>query len=1239
MSMFSRFLGRVGVVALLGCLSLFCAVGVRAQNTADIVGTVTDTSGGVLPGASVTLTNTGTNVSQNAVTTSSGDYVFTLLQVGTYTVKVEDKGFKTFAAASISVSAGDRARVDAKMEVGDVTQTVEVQASAAPALQTDSSGLGTLVPSQSVEDLPLDGRNIVKLVQLSAGTTEGSPGSIALGQRPDDRRQTSAYSVNGQSDYQNNNMIDGMDNNERIIGTIGVRPSIDAIQEVSVATNKYDATVGRTSGGVVDVITKSGTNAFHGSAFEFFRNRALNANPNWAFNGTSAPNPAFRQNQWGASLGGPIRKDKTFFFGDYEGLSYATGLPAALYTVPTYCEKGLRVCPDGKTQVGDFSDTTYISQPGGGSVAGPVGPDITPTSTIGLSFFNMYPLPTCGPGAAQACSSGTGLTNNYTSSPVKTQTSKTYDGRIDQHFSEKDTLFGRFTYNAETTISPNGFPNVCLNANGTLNTASPCGGVVVDPVVTSYAGPNNEVQAALALSYVHIFNPNLLLNLKAGAFRSAILSNPANQGTNVSNKLGFPCNSISCINFANSASGLVHMAATSLNGGPSYTTIGDTTFIPLYEFDTAFQYSAGLTWNKGAHSIRFGLGLIRRRATIAQSNAPQGQFSFTGAYTGVALGDLLTGAAATQSRTNALVQPGFRMWEPSGYVQDDWRAKSWLTLNIGLRYDIFTPFTEVHGRMSNYNPYIGLLSSPSIPGIQQSGPTALMPTPWTDFAPRFGFAATLAHNTVIRGGFGLSFFPTNNGSDYYFKNAPFNFSESCTIQNEVGTNNSCLAAQYGTGPVGQFANALTAQYGAAPCLASAGAPASTFCAAGTIPNSASVVAKAGSPAGGGGSLLSAGLPIPVLNIALATNPANYAGTSIAAVTPNYREAYIEQFNLQIQKQLGANVITVGYVGELGRHTPPENGTEINQNLAANPTQNATLPMTVGGSTTGFGFLQGYPYLAKVTLNDVGNLGTTAYNGLQTSFVRRFSHGLTVNFNYTWSHSMDNTEGSTACVSSMFATPQPCFVDTSNGISSANPKYVYGWQKYAWGNSAQDVADRFTWAADYKLPFGKSMTGVEGVFIKGWGVNTSGSWQTGLPFQVTASSSNSAIAGTQLVDQVGTGRLANPTRLQWFNYNDFVQPAAGTLGNQHANQFFGPPQKRLDASISKEFPIKEEIRLQFRAEVFNLFNSTNFGNPASSLAFKNGVVNPAGTATAPGTITSMSANWNQREIQFALKLLF
>lgn len=1243
------------------------------QETAAVVGTVTDTTGAIVPDATVTITNVQTNINQASTTSSTGDYAFNLLQVGTYSIRIESKGFKAFSAPSIALSAGDRVRVDAKLEVGDITQTIEVSASL-PALKTDTSNIGSLVPSQSVQALPLNGRNLIKLVQLTPGVTEGAPGSIVAGNRPDDRRLTSSFSVNGQTDTMNNNLIDGMDNNERIIGTIGVRPSIDAVQEVNIETNKYDASLGRTGGGVVDVITKAGTNSYHGTAYEYFRNKVLNTNPNYNFTLAtnpagaaapynkcptaaacpSAPNPAFRQNQWGGSVGGPIKKNKTFFFGDYEGYSQGVGTTAALYTVPTLCERGLNLaklqgftgssisCPDNPNVInpGDFSDIKTISPVGGGSVQGGAGPLIPVASqtVLGLSLFSLYPLPNTGGAAA--------TTNNFTSAPERIQNSNTWDVRVDEHFSDKDSFYARFTHNGLNSTLPTGFPDVHIDPTTGLPTSS--GGVLVHPSVIAFSGQNTEAQNHFALSYVHVFNSNIVINLKAGVLRSVIDSEPPNEGSNVSNKLGFPCNPTACINAGGITpgivgSGLVNEAFTAINGSTVYTTVGDSGFIPLREYDTSFQYMGTLNWNKGPHSLRMGLSLIRRRATIGQSSAPNGTFSFSGTYTGVAGGDLLEGIPYQVSRNNALDQPGFRTWEPSGYIQDDWRATPWLTINLGLRYDIFTAYTEVHGRISNYNPYLGLVVSPSIPGIQQSSPTADVPTPLTDWAPRVGFSASLPHNSVLRGGFGLTFFPVNYESPYYMKNAPFNFAATCSIQNAGHTANQCDTAQLGTAATGQFANNLpasAAQYGLATT------------------NSASTVNQAG------GALMAASEPVPILNIALATNTANYRSNgTIAAIPINLRENYLEQFNMEFQKQFGANVVNIGYVGQIGRHVAPLNS-NTNQNLPANPSENAPtkLPMVVGGQTLDFGTLLGFPYFNGTGTGaaEEASIGTSMYNALQTAFVRRFSRGLTVNFNYVWAHMTDNVDGSRACVLSMFSTPEPCFYDTSKGAgpglpapatattqdcanaSTASCLPIFGWQKADWGNGAQDVRDRLSWGVNYEFPFAKSAHGVEAVLAQGWSANTSGSWQTGLPFNVTPATSTTNIVGSGYLDQVCSGKSSNASLQQWFNVNCFNHPQTSTLGLMRPNQLFGPSQTRFDLSIVKQFALpRESMHLEFRTEIFNLFNTPNFNTPSgTSLAYTNNTtVNVGGTATPAAEITAMNSNWNQREIQFALRFAF
>jgi hypothetical protein len=545
-----------------------------------------------------------------------------------------------------------------------------------------------------------------------------------------------------------------------------------------------------------------------------------------------------------------------------------------------------------------------------------------------------------------------------------------------------------------------------------------------------------------------------------------------------------------------------------------------------------------------------------------------------------------------------------------------------------------------------------LLQSPALPGIQNSGPTAGVPTLLTDISPRFGFAATLKHNTVLRGGFGLTFYPVNYHSPYFMESPPFVFNESCTLQNEGGSNSSCATAQYGNGAAGQFSNNLTANYGGCPYSGSG-------CTTGTSFNSGTTTACSGclnssgaaAQGGSGGALMAAGLPVPVLDVTLATNPAKYSGATFSSNPSNTAESYDEQFNLQLQKEFGGNVIEIGYVGELGRHIAAFNGSR-NWNGSANSTENApngaTLPAVVGGQSASFGLLKGYPYLNKTTLNTTISNGTSAYNALQTSFVRRFKNGLTVNFNYTWSHSMDNL--SNKCNESPLTVPEPCWMDISNGTGPDISNYALPLSTCAneptkckevwgmgpnWGNGGNDVADNFHWAANYQLPFGKSLTGVAAGFIKGWATNVSGSWQTGAVFNMSG------------FDQIGNPKLDNPTTLHWFNYNDFVKNVPGTISNQDPNQLFGPPQRRLDFSIFKEFPVREQIRMQFRAEVFNMFNSPNFGNPNTGITFT-GSVGGYPTSAPPvtidathltGTVGSMNGNWNQREIQFALKLIF
>jgi hypothetical protein len=1289
------------------CLLLFVKPTMAQQNTADVVGTVTDSTGAVIPNATVTITNVGTNISQTVTSAENGDYTFTLLQVGTYSLKVESNGFKTFSVPNIALSSGDRARVDAKMEVGNVTQSVEVSGSVAPALQTDTSSLGTLVTKEAVQDIPLNGRNVTKLIQLSVGVGQGGTNSVASGTRPDDRRQTDAFSANGQDDAVNNNLLDGIDNNERIIGGNLARPSVDAIQEVNVSTNMYDASVGRTGGGVVNVITKAGTNNFHGTLYEFFRNRVLNTNPGYAFpssfsNGveqfnTVLPKPSFRQNQYGASLGGPIRKNKTFFFGDFERFGYAAGTPFSI-SVPTACERGTTLVAlqaaaehvtapsvacgvaghpgptgDGTSPVnpGDFSDVAAVSAQGGGTRACTTTPTgstpanlingtpgngncpyvVLPTNSsapylgldkLGLEYFSMYPLP-----------NGPGTINNYSSTPAKTQQSQTFDGRIDQQISASDSFYGHFTINNITSLIPQACPEVNIDTTTGMVAANGVKGVAVIPGCGGGSpGTAASRQEFVGTNYVHIFNPNLVLNLKLGVVHSKINSFDVDWGTNVSNALGFPCNTTpnvvsaagSCINTGTQAEGLASITlavANPANGTnpatPTYTGFGSSGFLPILEYDTNFIYMAQLNWNKGAHSIKIGGGAIRRRATIGKSNSANGGgFAFTGAYTGVPAADLLMSLATTESRNYATYNPSFRYWEPSTYIQDDWRIKRWLTLNLGLRYDIFTPQEEVHDRQVNFSATSGLYIGPSLPGAQHTGRSAGVNTDYHDLAPRFGFSASLHHDMVIRGGFGLTFFPINYESGYSLQNPPSTLIYSCALQTANQAQNSCVGTPYNNGATARF---------------------------GTNSGGGSVIGQTG------GWLFNAGEPAPFVSTNSVLQPsstvcsysgtlANYATTcpfssdpyqasSISNdMAPGLSQEYLEQANLTLQKAFGQNVVSVGGVIELGRHAPK--GLALNS--ISNPSQ------VVGGANTS-PLGEAFPWLAKTSVSVNNTVASNAYSSLQLTYVRRFTKGLTAQVNYAWAHALSYSGG--ACTPTKSYGPgdtviglNPCFYD--NPANPGSPFQVNWFNKgFDLSNTGYDIADRLGWTLNYELPFAKSLTGVGGVILKGWATNLAGSWQTGIPFTVGENVNGLNGIGTTAgnPDQVCSGRLSHHTTTQWFNPACFESQTPGTFGNEQGGQLMGPDLKNLDFSLFKEFvmPVKEDIRLQFRTEVFNLFNTPNFGVPTNITVQYTGCTPSATTRCTgdpnpmtdglTGAITSLNPGYNSRQIQFALKILF
>jgi hypothetical protein len=1057
----------IAAVALFLSSALFVPRSQAQATTADVVGTVTDSSGLVIPGATVVLTNVDTQEKRTVTTDASGQYIFTLLKPNHYSIAINRTGFKTATIAAFNLAAGDRAREDSSLQAGSEDQVVEVEAHP-PALQSDSSVLSTTITDKATQDLPLNGRNYINLVQVVPGATEGLNNGLASGNRPDDRRQTSSVSINGQADVINNQLIDGMDNNERVIGSIGVRPSVESIQEVSVQTNTFTAEVGRSAGAIINVITKSGTNDFHGSAYEFFRNTVLDANP-YKF-GQAIPKPKWNQNQFGGSLGGPLLKDRTFFFGDYEGFRLVKGQNPTQTTVPTAFER---------QNPGNFTDNPAINR-----IIAPAAFD-----SVGVQYFNLFPLP-----------NSTALTNNYTVAPSYSQSANVADGRVDHRFSNSDLFYVRYTWNSVKTNIGGLFPSVTTAGL----TVSPGGNL------GSYPGAATSAAHQVQLNYVHTFTPNTLLELKAGYTLLNTAQYPLSFGENVNQAFGQPNINIS--------SRTAELAPISINQG---TSLG--VHPPIIYLENTYQYLGTLNWNHGKHSVKIGGGVIRRQDTVTQTDQAAGLWTVS------TFADLLTGTFASVTRNAILITPHNRSWEPHAFIQDDWHAGSNLTLNLGIRWDYYQPYTEINNQLSNFDTNTGKIVVAGTAGVNKYGNVK---PDYANVAPRVGFAYTVMPKTVVRGGFGMSYAPENLTSGSALVNQPF-----------------------------------TGSYG--PC-------ATVGLATGCDPNFAT---------------LAKGLPLPVPQSA--TNP---RGAVSAALDPNFKSTYLEQFNLTAEREFGGTVASVTYVGELGRRM-----------AYYVPDDNAFAP---GGTVRPFAATS--PGITAVPL--FTSKGKGSYNALQVVIKRRLNKGLDLSFNYSYAHGLDDSEA----ISN----------DGGDGFASV-PSQV---STLEYGNSNLDVRHRISATFNYALPFGNGLTGIKGILAKGWQANGLVSWNTGLPFSVTnitnVSGTRPGIANSDRPNQIASVNVSHPSVKQWFNTAAFQSQPVGTIGNEHRNQIYGPGLQRVDLSLFKTFDLTERFKLEFRTEAFNVLNTAQFAFPTASL----------GNA-AFGTISSTTNSYNPRIIQFAGKVHF
>jgi hypothetical protein len=1147
------------LIAVISFLLFVCLHASAQLTTADILGTVRDSTGALVPNAKVTLQHLETHQDTVASTNSVGSFLFTFLTPGHYSVRVEAAGFKTVTIPNLGVEAGDRARADATLPIGESTQTVEVVAQS-PLLQTDNAVVSSTITDSSVQDLPLNGRNFIQLVQLVPGANEGPGNGLTSGGRPDDRRSTNGLSVNGFDDILNNEVIDGIDNNERVIGTIGVKPSIEAIQEVTVETNTYAPEIGRTAGGVVNVLTKQGSNSFHGSAYEFFRNDMFDARTVTA---TTGGKPELRQNQFGASLGGPIWKDKTFFFFDYEGSRQVMG-KTWISTVPTIDQYN-----DINTNGGQGLVSAAMAS---GNLPTTYRDGTTATYTvdpIALNYLKLYPAPNIA-----------GLTtNNYVVNPRKTQFGTTYDARVDHKFTSNDNMYVRWTQNKVDTVTPAQLPNV-------VNGLTAGGGR------WNFSGPSTDKANQIAINYTHVFTQNTLMQLRTAYTRINNLSEPLNNGTNGDTKVGWGNN----MNYSSAISGLTPIAMG------AFPDLGDGQYVPLQDVDNSFQYDGFVSYHHGNHDMKFGAGVIRRQARNIQSSAPFGTYSFglssdsfVGPWTVSAkdptklvgvqatdpqtksnnLASILVGAFTDHTRNNDIYPPDYRSWEPSFFGQDTWKANRWLTVVYGMRYDYFSPFTEAHNRISNFDYRTALNGgAPTTASVaaawQQAGVNGVSATAGikpdrTNFAPRLGFTAQLQPGLVLRGGFGLSYFPGNYTSNANLKNAPFVsvYSPGCNQH------------------VAYMIQDLLSTTPAKDCSV-------------TDPANAT---------------FDAGLPNPVQNGGQNLSSPNL---SFNAEDPNLKMGIAKQFNLMIEKSFGPNVLSIGYIGVRGSHLPEpiDDINEAGPNANGNPRPLSTV----------------LPNLAGVAWYASG--GVSAYDGLQTSLQRRLSGGLTASLNYTYAHALSDVVGLSE--------------EGDQGWARGSTDNI---RQTEYGNADNDIRHRFAATATYALPFGNNLQGVKKTLVGGWQTNAILAWQSGHVFSVENGGGDGGYSnrarpiinpGLDRPDMFPIGATVTPqpgTTCQTAFGHQFCPQAIGQVGNEARNQLFGPHFRHLDMSLFKDFPIKEAVKLQFRAESFNITNT-----PSWIVNNQNNGYTALGNGSF-GKTTDADSNYTPREFQFVLKVVF
>ena len=744
----------VGIV-LLGLALVAPRLAAAQAVTGTILGTVSDSTGAVIGGGKVTVTNVDTGLSRTVTSDAAGEYTVPQVPTGNYTVLAEMTGFKATALSNVQVGVDQRVRIDVTLEVGQMSESVTIEAQT-PLVQTNSSELGTTVDEEQIKTLPLNGRNFVSLTRTVPGVARGIPGANIDGAGSLAWRASASFSANGQRARDNNYMLDGVDNNETWLQTVVLFPSVDSLDEFKLQTSTYSAEFGRSLGGVVNLQIKSGTNKMSGSAYEFLRNDAFDAN-NFFNNRAGRDKPDFSQHQFGGTLGGAVFKDRTFFFADYQGHREKQG-QTFLSTVPSM-----------RMRQGDFSELSrVIYDPTTGQ---PFANNAVPLERWDEASKNileqLYPEPNT---AGTIGALGQPI-NNYLINPVKERQDNQFDVKIDHNLSTANRFFGRYSYEKTHRLQPATLPH---GDNG----------------ATFGAGDGNIKAQGFAFNDTHSFGPNWLNEARFGWTSIKFNMTSIDFGENLASTVGIPG-----INTSPATSAMTQMDFQNIRD------LGANSNQPLITNQNDFQIFDNVTWIKSRHTLKSGGSLTLRSREVLNADNIVGQFQFNNNQTsncagqpntcvlnadsGFDVASFLLGAASQKIRNLSGITASGEILtytekrpEFSIYVQDDWRASNKLTLNLGLRWDVYPPWLEVDNRQSNFDETTGLfvIASDDAEIAGEHVGRRLQTYSKGNLGPRFGLAYDLTGDgrTVVRGGFGVFWNFTPGGtSSSKAQNQPF----------------------------------------------------------------------------------------------------------------------------------------------------------------------------------------------------------------------------------------------------------------------------------------------------------------------------------------------------------------------------------------------------------------------------------------------------------------------------------